>query len=103
MFLLLLALALTLAGTASFTASGADAAADMDCADFATQAEAQAFFVAAGPGDPHALDYDGDGIACESNPAPYYYGTTPPSAPQPPPAAPTTPAEIGRASCRERV
>jgi len=38
---------------------------DRDCSDFATQAEAQAFFIAAGPGDPHRLDRDGDGIACE--------------------------------------
>ena len=43
-------------------------AADRDCSDFATQAEAQAFFDAAGPGDPHNLDADGDGIACESLP-----------------------------------
>lgn len=45
-------------------------AGDMDCGDFATQAEAQAFFVNAGPGDPHLLDGDGDGVACESNPCP---------------------------------
>lgn len=96
MFLLLLALALTLAGTASFTASGADAAADMDCADFVTQAAAQAFFVAAGPGDPHALDHDGDGIACESNPCPCttsvapLVGTTPSPTPSPTPS--TSPA-----------
>ncbi|MCF6379218.1 thermonuclease family protein [Nocardioides KLBMP 9356] len=45
-------------------------AADMDCGDFATQSEAQAFFVAAGPGDPHLLDADGDGVACEGNPCP---------------------------------
>jgi len=45
-------------------------AADMDCADFATQAEAQAFFVAAGAGDPHHLDGDGDGLVCETNPCP---------------------------------
>lgn len=45
-------------------------AADMDCGDFATQAEAQAFFDGAGPGDPHLLDGDGDGVACESNPCP---------------------------------
>ena len=38
---------------------------DRDCSDFATQAEAQAFFIAAGPGDPHRLDRDNDGIACE--------------------------------------
>ena len=41
---------------------------DRDCGDFSTQAEAQAFFEAAGPGDPHRLDGDGDGIACESLP-----------------------------------
>ena len=40
---------------------------DLDCPDFATQAEAQAYFEAAGPGDPHRLDADNDGIACENN------------------------------------
>lgn len=42
---------------------------DRDCGDFATQAEAQAFFEAAGgpQEDPHRLDGEGDGIACESN------------------------------------
>jgi len=41
---------------------------DRDCKDFATQAEAQAFFIAAGgpTGDRHRLDGDNDGIACES-------------------------------------
>lgn len=43
------------------------AGGDRDCPDFATQAEAQAFFEAAGPGDPHRLDADNDGIACENN------------------------------------
>lgn len=41
---------------------------DRDCSDFRTQKEAQAFFEAAGPGDPHGLDRDGDGIACDSLP-----------------------------------
>ena len=40
---------------------------DTDCPDFATQPEAQAFFEAAGPGDPHDLDRDGDGMACDAN------------------------------------
>jgi hypothetical protein len=40
---------------------------DRDCADFATQAEAQAFFRSQGPGDPHRLDDDRDGRACEWN------------------------------------
>lgn len=68
-------------------------AADLDCSDFGSQREAQIFFLNhGGPhSDPHRLDSDGDGIACESNPAPYYYGTTPPSSgnpdPQPQPTA----------------
>ncbi|MCG0239167.1 MAG: thermonuclease family protein [Firmicutes bacterium] len=43
---------------------------DRDCDDFATQAEAQAFYEAAGgpARDPHGLDRDRDGIACESLP-----------------------------------
>ena len=41
---------------------------DRDCSDFATHAEAQRFFIAAGgpAKDPHRLDGDHDGIACES-------------------------------------
>jgi len=44
-------------------------AADRDCGDFATQQEAQAFYEAAGgpERDPHRLDGDGDGIACEGS------------------------------------
>jgi len=41
---------------------------DRDCSDFSTQAAAQRFFRAAQPGDPHRLDGDGDGRACESLP-----------------------------------
>ncbi|WP_051353252.1 thermonuclease family protein [Thalassobacillus devorans] len=44
---------------------------DRDCGDFDTQAEAQAFYEAAGgPGsDPYRLDgHDGDGVVCESLP-----------------------------------
>lgn len=39
---------------------------DKDCGDFMTWREAQAFFETAGPGDPHRLDGDRDGIACEA-------------------------------------
>ena len=39
---------------------------DKDCSDFDTQAEAQRFFEAHQPGDPHNLDGNGDGEACES-------------------------------------
>ena len=43
---------------------------DRNCSDFDTWAEAQAFFEAEGgpESDPHRLDRDGDGIACESLP-----------------------------------
>ncbi|PQJ36829.1 hypothetical protein BSZ35_00295 [Salinibacter sp. 10B] len=41
---------------------------DKDCSDFETQPEAQAFFEAHQPGDPHRLDGNGDGEACESLP-----------------------------------
>ncbi|MET3697701.1 endonuclease YncB(thermonuclease family) [Bacillus oleivorans] len=39
---------------------------DRDCGDFPSWEEAQAFFEEAGTGDPHRLDGDGDGIACDS-------------------------------------
>ncbi len=41
---------------------------DQDCSDFDTQPEAQRFFERHQPGDPHNLDGDGDGQACESLP-----------------------------------
>jgi hypothetical protein len=43
---------------------------DRDCGDFSSQAEAQAFFEAAGrpEQDPHRLDGDGNGVVCESLP-----------------------------------
>lgn len=41
---------------------------DRDCTDFSTHDEAQNFFESAGSGDPHGLDRDGDGEACETLP-----------------------------------
>jgi endonuclease YncB( thermonuclease family) len=41
---------------------------DRNCSDFDTQPEAQRFFERHQPGDPHNLDGDGDGRACESLP-----------------------------------
>ncbi|MFC7440495.1 thermonuclease family protein [Laceyella putida] len=41
---------------------------DKDCSDFKTQKEAQAFFEQAGPGDPHRLDGDGNGVVCAGLP-----------------------------------
>ena len=45
---------------------GAPPSIDKDCADFSSHAQAQAFFDSQGPGDPHRLDGDGDGVACET-------------------------------------
>ena len=43
---------------------------DRNCGDFATQQQAQAFYEAAGgpESDPHRLDGDKNGVACESLP-----------------------------------
>jgi hypothetical protein len=43
--------------------------ADLDCSDFTSEAEAQAFFELAGGinSDKHVLDWDNDGKACEVN------------------------------------
>lgn len=57
---------LILAGTVLLGAP-ASAQGDLDCADFATQAEAQTTFMA-DTSDPNGLDRDDDGIACESLP-----------------------------------
>lgn len=75
-----------LLATAALVAPPAHAA-DKDCGDFASQKAAQIFFLDNGaPGsDPHRLDADGDGVVCESNPAPYYYGLTPPDSSSPRP------------------
>jgi endonuclease YncB( thermonuclease family) len=83
----LLAITLTclLVGASLLMAAPAQAA-DRDCSDFATQAEAQAFFIANGgpTADPHRLDSEGDGLACETLPCPCSTSSSPP----PPPAAP---------------
>lgn len=51
-------------GSASL-AQAAEAPRDLTCSDFADQAEAQAA-LDADPSDPHGLDVDLDGIACET-------------------------------------
>ena len=61
-------LILSLMGTMAF-AQPASAFRDRDCSDFATQRQAQRFFNRHNPSrDPHRLDADHDGIACESLP-----------------------------------
>jgi endonuclease YncB( thermonuclease family) len=74
-----LALAVVALGLVTVTQAPGSAFSDRDCGDFASQAAAQNFFLQAGSGDPHRLDDDGDGVACESNPCPCIgRGTTAP-------------------------
>ena len=51
---------------ASVPLTGTALAADVDCADFPTQAQAQAVLVA-DPTDPNGLDGNGNGTACEDH------------------------------------
>ncbi len=64
--LLLLSLVLV---CAALSGTAWSQAGDRDCTDFDTQEEAQAFFDSQGAGDPHDLDADGDGKACETLPS----------------------------------
>jgi len=83
---------------------------DYDCADFATQAEAEEYLL---PGDPYNLDADGDGVACEDNPCPCSYspggsagggseGTTT-AAPAPPPKPPKLNKAVARSAARAKA
>lgn len=72
----LLVTALVASVLAAFS-SPALAISDRDCGDFATQRAAQKFFVNHNPKkDPHRLDADGDGRACESLPCPCGVGSS---------------------------
>src|SRR5215213_3682321 len=55
-------------------------ATDHDCADFPSQRAAQVFYLNHGgpQRDPHRLDADNDGSACDTNPPPYYTESRPP-------------------------
>ncbi len=70
---------------------------DLDCSDFDTQEEAQAV-LDEDPSDPHRLDEDGDGEACESWSETTQYeepqGVPDLDAPEPTPeTSPASPAE----------
>jgi hypothetical protein len=60
-----LAVLLVLGGLFLAAPSALAQAGDQDCADFASQAAAQAH-LQADPSDPDGLDADNDGVACES-------------------------------------
>lgn len=66
MYRILMTAALTAAVLLAF-GGAALAQEDLDCGDFATQGEAQAE-LDADPSDPHGLDADDDGVACEDLP-----------------------------------
>ncbi len=70
---------------------------DYDCDDFSTWQEAQALFTAeGGPGDdPHGLDRDSDGVACQSLPG---SPASAMAASDSPPASPNIPAVPGSKS-----
>jgi hypothetical protein len=70
------------AGLAAFAVAPASASADYDCADFATQEEAQEYLL---PGDPYGLDGDNDGVACEDLPSGGGGGGGSPGTTMPPP------------------
>jgi endonuclease YncB( thermonuclease family) len=61
------AITLLLTGFVLLVLAPQASARDFDCSDFSTQAQAQKYLLA---GDPHRLDSDGDGVACESLPCP---------------------------------
>jgi endonuclease YncB( thermonuclease family) len=73
------------------------AAQDRDCSDFDSQAEAQDFYENAGPGDPHRLDADDDGRACDANPCPCRGPGGGGQPPPPPTATPPSPPPTDRA------
>lgn len=81
---LVVALLVGLLGVGSMPAAAA--IANRDCGDSSTQRAAQIFFLKhGGPHrDPHRLDADGDGIACESLPCPCYFGKDQPDDEKPP-------------------
>ncbi len=70
----LLATAATFAALLFAALPSSAVAGDKDCANFASQRAAQIFFLKhGGPRrDPHRLDGDDDGVACEDNPCPCY-------------------------------
>jgi hypothetical protein len=86
--------AAVLAAALCFPLAGVAAAQDKDCADFQTQAEAQAVYNQ-NPSDPNDLDRDNDGRACEGNPP----GVT--EGPPPTSSAPKGPVEAGAGGTAE--
>ncbi|PQO24857.1 YHYH domain-containing protein [Rhodobacteraceae bacterium WD3A24] len=53
-------------GSSPRSTSPSRSGGDLNCADFSSWREAQRVFEQSGPSDPHRLDGDNDGIACEA-------------------------------------
>lgn len=89
-----LTLAAGMTAAAPATATTTARVADRDCGDFSSQAAAQSFYLKAGgpDSDPHGLDADDDGIACDSNPCPCSDRTS--SGTKPPAAKPARPKPL---------
>lgn len=56
------------AAVSFWTLPAAAVGGDLNCPDFQTQEDAQAEYDS-NPGDPHGLDRDSDGVACETLPS----------------------------------
>lgn len=87
-------------GVAALLLAPAIAAADYDCADFATQEEAQEYLL---PGDPYRLDADNDGIACEDLPSGGSTGGDAETGPPPPPEPPKLDKAAARGAAKAKA
>ena len=79
--------------------SGASAA-DLDCADFSNQAEAQRNLL---PGDPYRLDGDSDDVACEDLPCPCSTSSGPPPITTEPMAPPKLSKPAARRAAKHKA
>jgi Excalibur calcium-binding domain len=89
-----------MAAAFSLASAGSAWAVDYDCADFATQEEAQEYLL---PGDPYGLDADNDGVACEDLPSGGSEGDGGGSSIDPPPPPPPPKLKKGAAKRAARA
>jgi hypothetical protein len=94
------------AGLLALLSAAPAAAADRDCPDFATQRQAQIYYLRKGgpQRDPDDLDRDNDGVACDSNPCPCFYGRHVPDGGTPAPHRRTVHSTVGlRVAAHRRI
>jgi len=103
------ALSLTVVPSAGFAGEPRAHAADLDCADFSSQRDAQDYFLSIGgpTSDPDRLDGDSDGQACDSLPCPCgasgNSAPAPPTTPEPPKTAQVIQARITKVTDGDTV